>query len=358
MQSLSALGFNSFFEQQLLPEADPSGIPARVIAEHRGTWEVASASGEGRAQLSGRVRIEQEGVAIPAVGDWVVLDAAPGRDSTSTIRRVLTRRTVFTRGAAGKESRPQVIAANVDIVFVVCGLDADFNIRRIERYQARIFASGAMPAVLLNKVDLCPDAAARLLEVSRCSPGVPVHLISARDHVGLDDVRKSIREGVTAALVGSSGVGKSTLVNAILGEDRMPTGEVRARDNRGRHVTTRRQLIRIDGGGLLLDTPGMRELQLLDDDGIDTVFDDIAALADHCHFRDCTHDAEPGCAVKAALAAGELDAGRFDSYRRLQREARSNEIRHDVHRRKEAARMWGQLHREVDQLRKWKGGKP
>jgi ribosome biogenesis GTPase len=355
---LSGLGFGPFFEQQLQPSRGGEGIPARIAAEHRGTYEVWSTTGSGRAQLAGRLRPELEDAGAPGVGDWVVIKDPPGPDHVTVIERVLKRRTVFTRGAAGREARPQVIAANVDLVFAVCGLDADFNVRRIERYLARIWASGAQPSVILNKADICADTGAWVAEVESRAVGVPVHVISALHSEGLETVRACIHDGMTVALVGSSGAGKSTLVNALLGEERMRTGEVRASNGRGCHITTRRQLVLLPGGGLLLDTPGMRELQLLDDDGIDTVFGDIAALASCCRFRDCSHDTEPGCAVKEAVASGRLDADRFENYRKLEREAQANELRHDEHRRRQAERVWGQLWDEAARLRKWKGGKP
>jgi ribosome biogenesis GTPase len=355
---LSALGFGPFFEQQLRPSGGDEVIPARIAAEYRGAYEVWSTTGSGRAQLAGRLRLELEDAGAPGVGDWVVVKDAPDPGHTTIIERVLERRTVFTRGAAGREARVQVIAANVDLVFAVCGLDADFNVRRIERYLARIWASGAQPAVILNKADICADTAARVAEVEKHAVGVPVHGISALHSEGIEAVRASIHDGMTAALVGSSGAGKSTLVNALLGEERMRTGEVRASDGRGCHVTTHRKLVLLPGGGLLLDTPGMRELQLLDEDGIDTIFGDIAALASRCRYRDCRHETEPGCAVKEAVESGALDPDRFEHYRKLEREAQANELRHDEHRRRQAERVWGQLSDEVAQLRKWKGGKP
>ena len=358
MYELFALGFGPFFEQQIRPSGGEKVATARIAAERRGAYEVWSTTGAARAQLAGRLRLELEDAGPPSVGDWVVVNHAPGADRTVIIERVLERRTVFTRGAAGREARAQVVAANVDLVFVVCGLDADFNVRRIERYLARIWASGAQPSVILNKADVCADPWVRVAEVERHVVGVPVHVISALRSEGVEEVRASIHAGMTAALVGSSGAGKSTLVNALLGEERMRTGEVRTSDGRGCHVTTHRQLVLLRGGGLLLDTPGMRELQLLDEDGIDTVFRDIAALAGHCRFRDCSHDSEPGCAVKAAVESGELDADRFEHYRKLEREAQANELRHDEHRRRQVERVWGQLSDEVAQLRKWKGGKP
>ncbi len=353
MYELSALGFGPLFEQQL----QGSDIPARIAADHGGAYEVWSQTGAGPAQLAGRLRLEIEDAGLPCVGDWVALKEAPGTDRTTIIDRVLARRTAFTRGAAGREVRAQVVAANVDLVFVVCGLDADFNVRRIERYLARIWASGAQPSVILNKADLCEDTAARAAEVESHALGVPVHVISALRSEGIAAVRACIHDGMTVALVGSSGAGKSTLVNALLGEDRMPTGEVRARDGRGCHVTTHRQLVLLPGGGLLLDTPGMRELQLAGEEGLDAVFEDIAALSARCRFRDCRHDAEPGCAVQQAVTSGALAPDRLEHYRKLEREAQAYELRHDERKRRQAERAWGQLYDEVARLRRWKGGK-
>lgn len=353
---LSALGFGPFFEGQLSPSEHPAAIPARIAAEHRGGYVVWSASGAGRARLAGKLRAQLAGGELPAVGDWVALKGVPGPDRTAVIERVLARRTVFTRGAAGRTGRTQTVAANVDIVFAVCGLDADFNVRRIERYLARIWSSGAQPAVILNKTDLCENTAARLAEVESVCRAVPVHVTSALRSEGLAAVRARIPDGLTAAFVGSSGAGKSTLINALIGEERMPTGAVRARDGRGCHVTTHRQLVLLAGGGLLLDTPGMRELQLVDEDGLDSVFDDVAALAARCRFRDCRHETEPGCAVKEALKAGDLAADRLEHYRKLEREAQAYERRHDERLRRQSERVWGQLHDEAARLRRWKGG--
>lgn len=358
MYELSALGFGPFFERQLRPGEGRDAVPARIASEHRGAYEVWSRMGPGRARLAGRLRFEHEPAERPGVGDWVLLTGVPKADVCSVIERVLTRRTVFTRGAAGPEVRAQVVAANVDLVFAVCGLDRDFNVRRIERYLARVWASGAQPAVVLNKADLCADAGGRVAEVESRCPGVAVHVTSAIRGDGIDAVRGCIRDGVTAAFVGSSGAGKSTLVNALLGEPRMPTGEVGAGDGRGRHVTTRRQLVLLPKGGILLDTPGMRELQLVDEEGLDAVFADIAALALRCRFRDCRHDSEPGCAVKAAVDSGAIDDERLEHYRKLEREARAYELRHDERRRRQAERAWGRLSDEVALLRRWKGGKP
>lgn len=358
--NLLALGFGPFFQQQW-HEAG-LGIPARISAEHRGSYEVWSGAGQGTAKLTGKLRHHLVEGQLPAVGDWVLLDRAPTPDEPASIDRVLARRTTFSRGCAGRQTREQVVAANVDRVFIVCGSDADFNPNRIERYLARVWASGADPAVILNKADLCADAAeldARLHEVERHCPGVPVHATSvvpsAGEPIGAI-VRSAVAIGQTAAFVGSSGAGKSTLINTVLGEERLATSATRESDGRGKHTTTHRQLIRLPDGGLLLDTPGMRELQIVDEEGLDAVFDDIQALAPRCRFADCSHAHEPGCAVKEAVEAGALDRERLDHYHKLQREARAYERRHDARLRRQGERVWGQLHAEVARLRRWKEG--
>jgi ribosome biogenesis GTPase len=355
--ALQALGYGPFFSQQLVISEHSEPIPARIAAEHRGAYEVWSSVGAGRAKLAGRLRHELAGAELPGVGDWVLLAHPPGPEQDAVIDRVLERRTAFVRGAAGREARAQVVAANVDLVFVVCGLDGDFSARRIERYLARIAASGADAAIILNKADLNPDPEASVAEVRAHCAGVPIHVTSALHSEGIEAVRAHLHEGTTIAIVGSSGAGKSTLVNALLGEDRMRTGAVRASDDRGQHVTTHRQLVLVSGGGLLIDTPGMRELELLDAEGLDAVFGDIAALAAHCRYRDCRHEAEPGCAVTRAVEAGELDAARLEHHQKLEREGRAYELRHDERRRRQAERAFGKLKNEVVRAGKRKEGK-
>lgn len=356
MYELSALGFGPFFEEQRQRWDGEAVIPARIAAEHRGGYEVWSDAGAGLARLAGRLRYQNENETGPAVGDFVGLKEPPGPDRTTIIDRMFVRRTAFTRGAAGREASAQVVAANVDLVFVVCGLDSDFSLHRIERYLARIWASGASPAVVLSKADLCDEVPSRVREVERRSGGVPVLATSALRVDGIAAVTSCLRTGLTAAFVGSSGAGKSTLINALVGEEAMQTGEISAYDGRGRHTTTHRQLVMLPSGGLLLDTPGMRELQILDDEGLDMVFGDIQALSQQCHFRDCRHDHEPGCAVKEALAKGELCPDRFEHYQKLEREAASYELRHNERLRRQSERVWGQLHDEAVRLRKWKEG--
>lgn len=353
MFELFPLGWNTFFEAQWQSWQASDLIPARVAAEHRGAYEVWSANGRGGAQIAGRLRHEG---AFAGVGDWVALDSPPGPDRAVTVQRVFERRTVFTRGAAGREARTQVIAANVDCVFVVCGLDADFNLRRIERYVARVWGSGALPIVVLSKSDLGDGSSAAVQETEARCPGVEVLAVSAVRGDGLSEVRAKIPPGSTAALVGSSGAGKSTLVNALVGAEAMATGDVRDRDGRGCHTTTHRQLVMLPGGGLLLDTPGMRELQLSDVGGLAVAFEDVESLAAGCRFSDCTHGDEPGCAVQAAIEAGELGAERLEHFLQLQSEARSYERRHDARLRREDERAWGRLiHEAKRQVRRKRG---
>ncbi len=357
MYQLSTLGFGPFFENQLANKITNDGILARIAAEHRGAYQVWSNAGAGFAQLSGRLLRELAEEAFPGVGDWVKLKSAPGPGHNTIIEAVFERRTVFVRGAAGREARAQVVAANVDLVFAVCGLDADYNVRRIERYLARIWASGAQAAVILNKADLCEDPVARSIEVEGLCPGVTVYVCSALQRQGLDEIKSLLQPGLTAALVGSSGAGKSTLVNALLGEERMATGAVRARDGRGCHVTSHRQLVLLPGGGLLLDTPGMRELQLLDEEGLSSVFADIEELSEQCRFKDCGHNSEPGCAVKEAIATGQIPAERLEHYRKLEREAQAYQLRHHEHQRRKSEKEWGQLYDEAKRIRDWKRSK-
>lgn len=354
MWNLSALGFGPFFEQQLPPSGEDTPILARIAAEHRNLYEIWSVGGIGSAGLSGRLRTELSGEYRPCAGDWVVLKSLPAADGVAVIERLLARRTVFTRGAAGRASGVQAVAANVDLVYVVCGLDADFNLHRIERFTARIWASGAQPYIVLSKADMNDTGPARAAEVGRRCPGVPVLVTSARLCEGVEALRASIRKGETAAFVGSSGVGKSSLINVLVGDERMPTGEVRSRDGRGRHVTTHRQLILLPEGGLVLDTPGMRELQLVDDEGLGAVFEDIATLAARCRFRDCRHDTEPGCAVKDAVRSGKIPAERLGHYRKLAQEAEASERRRDVRLHRQDERAWGKLTREATQIRRRK----
>ncbi len=344
--SLHTLGWNDRL-QALFESHRPLGLePARVAREERDSYRVLHAAGEIPARIAGRLRHQVSSrIDLPAVGDWVALRPSDG-DGPALIEAVLPRTGVFVRKRAGDKTEAQVVAANIDVVLVMMGLDGDFNPRRIERYLAAAWDGGAAPVVVLNKADLVADPQALVAEVEDVSPGVPVVCISASTGAGLDALERWLVPGNTVALLGSSGVGKSTLANALLGEERQATHEVRADDSRGRHTTTHRELFLLPCGAVLLDTPGMRELQLWADEStlIDT-FPDIEALAATCHFRDCRHDSEPACAVRAAIERGALATERFESWRKLQRELRWLAGKQDVRIRIEKAAKWRAISR-------------
>jgi ribosome biogenesis GTPase len=329
---LESLGWDESYADAFRPYESDGLAPARVAVEHRTEYVVYSEHGELRAELAGKLRHTDE---HPAVGDWVAV-ATRADEGRATIQALLPRRTAFVRKVAWAETKPQVVAANVDVVFVVCGLDMNYNVRRVERYLTLAWESGAQPVVLLTKADLCDDVDSHVYEVESVAYGVPVHAVSAPQGDGVETVRGYVPGGRTAALLGSSGVGKSTLVNALLGEELLATQEIRE-DGRGRHTTTHRQLVPLPDGGLVLDTPGMRELQLWDaDSGLEAAFGDLESLAAECRFADCTHGTEPECAVRAALAAGTLDVERYESWRKLQRELERLERKQDGRARSEA----------------------
>lgn len=318
---LEQLGWTPHWEAAFAPYVADGLLPARVALEHTHIYRVITADGELLARVQGRLRHEAASRAdFPAVGDWVALE--PDRSGgDARIRAVLPRRTRFSRRAAGDPTEEQIVAANIDTVFLVAGLDGDYNPRRIERYVLVATESGAAPVVVLNKADLAGDLAARVAEIAALAPAVPVHAVSCRMPATLDVLRQYLGVGRTGALLGSSGVGKSTIVNRLIGEDLLRTRDVRESDSRGRHTSTARQMVLLPGSGVLIDTPGMRELQLWDSgEGMAGAFTDIETLAAGCRFRDCQHRQEPGCAVRAAVEADTLSAGRLESYHKLQGE--------------------------------------
>jgi len=319
-------------------EAAPGQRLARVIAQHRNGYRLHDGVEEFGAQPAPRfLRRKADPSERPAVGDFVlVLEGSPPQ-----IEQVLPRRTTLSRAAAGERHERQIIAANVDSVFVLMGLDGDFNPRRVERYLLLIEGSGARAVVVLTKLDKVPDASAQIAELRDAVPTVEMHALNAKDPVGVAPLLGHLKLGDTAVLVGSSGAGKSTLTNTLLGVERQATGTVRASDSRGRHTTTYRALIQLPSGGCLIDTPGMRELKLTGDEDLGAAsFADIETLALQCRFGDCTHGNEPGCAVRAALAAGELDADRWESYLKLRDElAAANEALEAQLKRKAEARV-------------------
>ncbi len=328
---LDAYGWSPVFAERFSPFAEQGLLPARVIVEYQHIYRVVTEDGELLATVAGRLRHRAGGrLDYPAVGDWVAIKLDPDSDR-ATIHGVLERNSRFVRKVAGSVVAQQVVAANVDVVLLVTSLDADFNPRRLERYLLLAHESGARPSIVLSKTDLSPDLDAQI-EVARsvAGPDLAIHTVCAPRDEGYEALRQYLKPGETVALLGSSGVGKSTIVNHLAGEELQRTQEVRATDGRGRHTTTHRQLLLLSDGGLLMDTPGMRELQLWDiDEGVEETFSDIEALATSCRFPDCEHDREPACAVLAAIAEGRLAAGRLESYHKLRRELRALAARQD-----------------------------
>ena len=319
--SLAAIGWDDFFASAYAPWTDTRDVrPGRIAIEFNQIFRVYVEDGEVDAVTAGRLKHRAASRAeLPAVGDWVAVRQRP--EDGAVIVGVLPRRTAFTRRAAGEPNGEQVVAANVDVVFVVMGLDRDYNPRRLERYLLMARESGAAPVILLTKPDLSPDLSAHIRDVTTLAGDIVVHVVNPKRGEGVEQLHAHLAAGRTAALLGSSGVGKSTIINRLVGVDVQRTREVRASDSRGRHTTTHRELVMLPGGGLIIDTPGMRELQLWDAaDAVRETFDDIHALAAGCHFTNCRHRDEPRCAVKAAVAEGTLPAERLDSYVKLQDE--------------------------------------
>jgi len=343
VHDLTALGWDDALAEQFEPHAHTGLVPGRVAVQHRGAYDVITADGELRCDVAGRLYEDAANPAdLPAVGDWVAV-AARVDERAGTVQAVLPRRTKFSRKTAWQASEEQVLAANVDVVLIVSSLNEDMNLRRLERYLTLAWESGARPVLVLTKADLSDDVPAAVAEVESVAFGAPVHAISNISGAGLDEVRAYLEPGVTAALLGSSGVGKSTLVNTLAGEELLETREIRD-DGKGRHTTTRRELVQLPGGGLVIDTPGMREVQLwIADDGLEEAFEDVTELFGRCRFSDCAHQSEPGCAVKEALANGALSPERWESYLKLQRELEHLDRRLDKRAASEQRKRWRSL---------------
>jgi ribosome biogenesis GTPase len=346
--SLRELGFDDSLAEAFAPLASRGLVPARVVGGHSRLLQVRTGDGEALATVAGSLRHQARGAEdLPTVGDWVALRPREA-GHRAVVEAVMPRRTAFVRRAAGDRSAAQVLAANVDTVFLVMGLDGDFNPRRLERALVLAWESGAAPVVLLNKTDVCEDLAARRAEIEAVAGGVPVLAIAAKPGEGLGALSPWLGPGRTVALLGSSGVGKSTIVNRLLGREKQKTREVRASDDRGRHTTTHRELVVLPGGALLLDTPGLREIQLWSDGtGLEAAFDDVQGFAATCRFTDCTHGSEPGCAVRAAVGEGRLDPARLASFHKLQAELRALEAREDPFKRREERSRWKAIHKSL-----------
>ncbi len=325
------------------------GLPARVIAQHRERYEIVSPCGLAWARLKPG-EYYAGGELFPTVGDYVRVKFIENGDSQ--ILATLPRKTVFSRRDPGPVSREQAIAANFDTVFILQSLNGNFNPKRLERYLTLAWQSGATPVILLTKADLTADPAPFLARAKQLAPGVDAHVISVRSGYGLEGLAPYLQPGKTLVFLGSSGVGKSSLVNALAGEEIMATGSIREADGRGRHTTSHRQLIRLDSGALIIDTPGMRELGMWEAaEGLESAFSDVERFLGKCRFSDCRHEGEPGCAIRAAIAAGELDAARWESYRKLRAEA---EERDELLRRK---REWSKNVAKANKQRKKALGK-
>jgi ribosome biogenesis GTPase len=347
---LESLGWTPFFEahwhehlSQAGPEQAPATFPARVVAEERGLLRLATHPEDGFwGELTGRARHSDP----PAVGDWVVVSRGPS-DPRARIHAALPRRTCLTRRAAGRSDRPQVLAANVDVAFLVAALHADFNPRRIERYLTTVWDGGARPVVLLTKLDLCDDPDPFIREIEAIAPGVEVHALSALTGAGVETVASRLAPGETSVLLGSSGTGKSTLINRLMGEEVTPTLPIRESDGRGKHATTSRHLWALPSGALLIDTPGMRVLQLwTDTESLGRVFGDVEGVARGCRFTDCRHESEPGCAVREALRDGTLPEERLASYVKLGRELAFQARKADRAEMSREKERWKRIHRE------------
>jgi ribosome biogenesis GTPase / thiamine phosphate phosphatase len=355
--ALAELGWDDRLASLLSSEA-PGLVPGRILSEERGLYTVAIATGDIPASPSGRLRHDTEldpTAAWPAVGDWVALEPGNGAEHR-LMQRVLSRRTAVVRRAPGDRGMPsQVLAANVDVVFVVTSANADFNVRRLERYLAVAWESGGIPVVLLSKADLAEDIEAFRIAAASVSAGVDVIAVSIVTGEGLDEVRSHLGAGRTVVFTGSSGVGKSSIVNAMAGAPLLETRAIREDDARGRHTTTRRQLVRL-ADGLLIDTPGLRELGLLDGDGLGNAFEDVERAAERCRFADCRHRSEPGCGVRAALEDGSLGADRLEAYQKLEREGRRAVLATDAIARRAERKKWTAIHRRVDEHMRLKYG--
>jgi len=352
--TLKEHGWDQFFEDQFTEFYDKGLIPGRIAREERRFYSIMTNSVELNATLRGAIRHKAgEKRELPVVGDWVAVELQ--EESNAVIHSILERKTLISRKAAtgrkrtsGGPAEEQLIAANIDTIFIVTGLDRDFNPHRIERYLTLVYDSGANPVIILNKADLCEDLETCITETEEIAFGVPIHTMCALESKDVDELRSYLAVGKTCALLGSSGSGKSTIINSLLGYDRQKVQEVSEAVGKGQHTTSYRELIVLPSGGIVMDNPGMRELQLwLDDDDLSGSFKDIEELAQRCRFSDCLHESEPNCAVKAAIENGDLDEGRLENYHKMKREIKYVEERKTKSARTVEREKWKEIYRKA-----------
>ena len=341
---LKKFGWNDFFEACFTEFNKEGFIPARVSVEHRNYYELYSGIGDLTAEKSGKLFYNAEDSSLlPAVGDWVVIKPLENEDK-AFIHAVLPRKSKFSRKKAGETTEEQIVAANVDTVFIMSSLNQELNFRRIERYLALAWENDVLPVVLLSKADICEDIYGKLAEAQTVFTGTDVHVISSIKGAGLDELHRYFEGNKTAAVIGSSGVGKSTLINSMLHMEKMDVTDIGLYKDKGKHTTTHRELVIVPGGGLIIDTPGMREIQLWEGgEGLSELFDDIEKLALECRFTDCKHETEPGCAIQNALSTGALDSGRLKSYKKLLNEVSYFERKQNIKAQLAEKKKWKKI---------------
>lgn len=354
--SLNSFGWHPFFEAYFNEYAGTGLSAGRVAIENKSNYLLYTGYGELNAEISGKMFYNiDEKVDYPAVGDWVVFKPIPD-EKKAIIEKVLPRRSKFSRKVNGSKTGEQIIASNVDVLFIMSSLNQDLNLRRIERYLTLAWESEAAPVILLSKSDLCDNIEEKRAEVESIAFGVPIHIISCINKTGLESIQQYFENNKTAAVLGSSGVGKSTLINTLIGYNRFKVNEITNYKDKGIHTTTRRELVLLPGGGLIMDTPGMRSIILWEgSDGVSTTFEDIEELIKNCKFTDCKHESEPGCAVNEALENGTLDEDRYHSYLKLKREIGYFERRHDQKAMIAEKKKWKKIHMQAKELMKFKG---